>query len=110
MPFSIGPPSVSAMPELDEAALRPTSRKRSPPKPGSAVETASVLHRVDKQLMAAQEDDPWGTGLAVQDQPAVQVKRRHCAAHRCHWSGNAGPACSAGEEAVLCCMPLSLVR
>ncbi len=45
-PFSTGPPSVMEMPELDEAAR------------SSAVETASVLSRVDKQLVAAQEDDP----------------------------------------------------
>ncbi len=47
---------------------------------GSAAETARALHRVDKHLVAEQEDDPWGTGPAVQDKPAVQVKRRRCAA------------------------------
>jgi hypothetical protein len=50
---------------------------------GPAVETMSVCRRVNKQLVAAQEDDPWGTSLAVQDPPAVQVKRLCCAAPRC---------------------------
>jgi hypothetical protein len=64
---------------------------------------------VDKQLVAAQEDNQLGTDPAVQDQPAVQAKRRrHCVAHRCHWSGDAGLACSAGEEAALCCSLLSI--
>ncbi len=52
---------------------------------------------VDKQLAAVEEDDPWGTSPAVQEQPTVQVKRGHSAVHPCYWSGNAGPACSAGE-------------
>ncbi len=68
------------------------------------------------------------TGPAMGDLTAVQVKRRGCAARCCHWSGDAGPTCSAGEEALLCwsvdagvscsageevalcCLPLSLVR
>jgi hypothetical protein len=47
------------------------------------------------------------TGPVMRDRPAVQVNRRYCAACRCHWSGDAGPARSAGEEAALCCSPLS---
>ncbi len=73
---------------------------------GSAVETVSALHRVDKQLMAAQGDDPWGTGPVMRDWPAVQEERRRCAARPCYWSSNAGPACGAGGEAGLCCSPL----
>jgi hypothetical protein len=47
---------------------------------GSAAETASAIHGDDKQLMAAQEDDPWEIGPAMRDWPAVQEKRRRCAA------------------------------
>ncbi len=46
------------------------------------------------------------TGPAMRDRPAVQMKRQRCAPRRCHWSGDAGPACSAGEEAALSCSPL----
>jgi hypothetical protein len=83
--------------EADLAAAVPQVEKTPEPLCGAAglaAETASALHRVDKQLVAAQEDGPWGTDPAVQDQPAVQAKRRRCAARRCHWSGDAGPACA----------------
>ncbi len=54
-------------------------------------EKTPELLRVDKQLMAAQEDDPWGTGPAMRDWPAVQEERGRCAARPCYWSGDAGP-------------------
>jgi hypothetical protein len=42
---------------------------------GSAVETAIALHRVDKQLVAAQEDDPWRTGPAMLDLACMKRKQ-----------------------------------
>jgi hypothetical protein len=99
--------------EADLAAAVPQVEKTPEPlwgAAGSAAETASALHRVDKQLVAAQEDDPWGTDPAVQDQPAVQAKRRRCAARRCHWSGDAGPACWCRGGAVLLKFGCGFVR
>jgi hypothetical protein len=98
MPLSTGPPSATAsvMPELAdlEADLATAvSQVEKTPEPlcsaaGSTAEMASALQRVDKQFMAAQEDDPWGTGPAMRDWPAVQEERRRCATRRCE----SGPA------------------
>ncbi len=40
------------------------------------METASALHRVDKQLWLRRKTTPGGTGPAMRDWPAVQEKRR----------------------------------
>ena len=39
------------------------------------METARALHRVDKQLVAAQEDDPWRTGPAMRDPAGMKRKQ-----------------------------------
>jgi hypothetical protein len=60
--------------EADLAAAVPQVEKTPEPlcsAAGSAAEMASALHRVDKQRVAVQEDDQWGTDPAVQDQPAM---------------------------------------